>query len=39
MVESPDQVSTVRIPPEYADLALDFSKKKATQLEREKNNL
>ena len=31
-VESPDQVSTVRIPPEYADLALAFSKKKATQL-------
>ena len=31
-VESPDQVSTVRIPPEYANLALAFSKKKATQL-------
>ncbi|CDR00843.1 unnamed protein product [Oncorhynchus mykiss] len=31
-VESPDQVSTVRIPPEYADLALAFCKKKATQL-------
>jgi hypothetical protein len=32
MVESPDQVSTMRILPEYADLALAFSKKKATQL-------
>uniref|UniRef100_A0A674ED49 Gypsy retrotransposon integrase-like protein 1 n=1 Tax=Salmo trutta TaxID=8032 RepID=A0A674ED49_SALTR len=31
-VESPDQVSTVRIPPEYADLALAFCKNKATQL-------
>jgi hypothetical protein len=31
-VESPDQVSTERIPPEYADLALAFCKKKATQL-------
>ena len=31
-VESPDQVSTVHIPPEYADLALTFSKKKVTQL-------
>ena len=31
-MESPDQVSTVRIPPEYADLALTFCKKKATQL-------
>jgi hypothetical protein len=31
-VESPDQVSTLRIPLEYADLALAFSKKKATQL-------
>ena len=31
-VESPDQVSTVRIPPEYSDLALAFSKKRATQL-------
>ena len=32
MVESPDQVSTVHIPSEYADLALAFCKKKATQL-------
>ena len=32
MVESPDQVSTVCIPPEYADLALAFYKKKVTQL-------
>uniref|UniRef100_A0A4W5KT83 Retrotransposon gag domain-containing protein n=1 Tax=Hucho hucho TaxID=62062 RepID=A0A4W5KT83_9TELE len=32
MVESPDQVSTVRIPSEYANLALAFCKKKATQL-------
>jgi hypothetical protein len=32
MVESPGQVSTMRIPPEYANLALAFSKKKATQL-------
>uniref|UniRef100_A0A8K9WXZ9 CCHC-type domain-containing protein n=1 Tax=Oncorhynchus mykiss TaxID=8022 RepID=A0A8K9WXZ9_ONCMY len=31
-VESPDQVSTMRIPPEYADLAIAFSKKKATKL-------
>uniref|UniRef100_A0AAZ3SND0 CCHC-type domain-containing protein n=1 Tax=Oncorhynchus tshawytscha TaxID=74940 RepID=A0AAZ3SND0_ONCTS len=31
-VKSPDQVSTVRIPPEYAVLALAFCKKKATQL-------
>ena len=31
-VESPDQVSTLRIPAEYADLAIAFSKKKATQL-------
>lgn len=31
-MESPDQVSTVRIPPEYADLAHAFSKKKVTQL-------
>ena len=31
-VESPDQVSTMHIPPEYADLALAFSKRKATQL-------
>uniref|UniRef100_A0A4W5PKP0 Retrotransposon gag domain-containing protein n=1 Tax=Hucho hucho TaxID=62062 RepID=A0A4W5PKP0_9TELE len=31
-VESPDQVSTVRIPSEYADLALAFCKKRATQL-------
>uniref|UniRef100_A0A8K9UBG3 ribonuclease H n=1 Tax=Oncorhynchus mykiss TaxID=8022 RepID=A0A8K9UBG3_ONCMY len=31
-VESPDQVSTVRIPSEYADLAIAFSKRKATQL-------
>ena len=31
-VESPDQVSTVRIPPEYVDSALAFSKTKATQL-------
>jgi hypothetical protein len=29
-VESPDQVSTVCIPPEYADLAIAFCKKKAT---------
>ena len=32
MLESPDQVSTVYILPEYADLALAFSKKKVTQL-------
>ena len=32
MVESPDLVSNVRIPPDDADLALAFSKKKATQL-------
>jgi hypothetical protein len=32
MVESPDQVSTWHILPEYADLALAFSKKKMTQL-------
>jgi hypothetical protein len=31
-VESPDQVSTMCIPPEYADLALAFCKNKATQL-------
>ena len=31
-VESPDQVSAVRIPSEYADLAIAFCKKKATQL-------
>jgi hypothetical protein len=31
-VKSPDQVSTVRIPPEYAVLALAFCKKKAIQL-------
>uniref|UniRef100_A0A673Z7X0 Gypsy retrotransposon integrase-like protein 1 n=1 Tax=Salmo trutta TaxID=8032 RepID=A0A673Z7X0_SALTR len=31
-VESPDQVSTVHIPSEYADLAIAFSKTKATQL-------
>uniref|UniRef100_A0A4W5QCZ4 ribonuclease H n=1 Tax=Hucho hucho TaxID=62062 RepID=A0A4W5QCZ4_9TELE len=31
-VESPDQVSTVRIPSEYADLALAFCKKRATKL-------
>uniref|UniRef100_A0A8K9UP60 CCHC-type domain-containing protein n=1 Tax=Oncorhynchus mykiss TaxID=8022 RepID=A0A8K9UP60_ONCMY len=31
-VESPDQVSTMRIPAEYANLAMAFSKKKATQL-------
>jgi hypothetical protein len=31
-VESPDQVSIVRIPPEYANLALAFCKRKATQL-------
>ena len=31
-VESPDQVSTVRIPSEYADLALTFCKKRATKL-------
>jgi hypothetical protein len=31
-VESPDQVSTVRIPSEYADLAIAFCKKRATQL-------
>jgi hypothetical protein len=31
-VESPDQVSTMRIPTKYFDLALAFSKKKATQL-------
>jgi hypothetical protein len=31
-VESPDQVSIVRIHSEYADLALAFCKKKATQL-------
>ena len=30
-VENPDQVSTVRIPHEYSDLALAFSEKKATQ--------
>uniref|UniRef100_A0A4W5KD89 ribonuclease H n=1 Tax=Hucho hucho TaxID=62062 RepID=A0A4W5KD89_9TELE len=31
-VESPDQVSTVRIPSEYADLAIAFCKKRATKL-------
>uniref|UniRef100_A0A673W8Q5 Gypsy retrotransposon integrase-like protein 1 n=1 Tax=Salmo trutta TaxID=8032 RepID=A0A673W8Q5_SALTR len=31
-VESPDQVSPVRIPPEYADLAIAFCKKRATKL-------
>uniref|UniRef100_A0A674B569 Retrotransposon gag domain-containing protein n=1 Tax=Salmo trutta TaxID=8032 RepID=A0A674B569_SALTR len=31
-VESPNQVSTVHIPPEYADLAIAFCKRKATQL-------
>uniref|UniRef100_A0A8C7SC68 ribonuclease H n=1 Tax=Oncorhynchus mykiss TaxID=8022 RepID=A0A8C7SC68_ONCMY len=31
-VESPDQVSTVHIPSKYADLAIAFCKKKATQL-------
>jgi hypothetical protein len=31
-VESPDQVSTVRIPPEYADLALTFSKKEGDSI-------
>jgi hypothetical protein len=31
-VESPDQVSNVRIHSEYADLAIAFCKKKATQL-------
>jgi hypothetical protein len=31
-VESPNQVSTMHIPPEYADLALTFCKKKATKL-------
>ena len=31
-VVSPDQVSTVCIPPEYADLAIAFCKKKATKL-------
>ena len=30
-VESPDQVSTVRIPSEYADLAIAFCKKRATK--------
>jgi hypothetical protein len=28
----PDQVSTVRVPPKYDDLALAFSKRKAFQL-------
>ena len=32
LFRSPDQVSTVRIPAEYDDLAIVFSKKKATQL-------
>uniref|UniRef100_A0A4W5QMH6 Peptidase A2 domain-containing protein n=1 Tax=Hucho hucho TaxID=62062 RepID=A0A4W5QMH6_9TELE len=32
LVESPDQVSTVHIPSEYADLALAFCKKRATLL-------
>uniref|UniRef100_A0A4W5RN65 ribonuclease H n=1 Tax=Hucho hucho TaxID=62062 RepID=A0A4W5RN65_9TELE len=31
-VESPEQVSTVRIPSEYTDLALAFCKKRATKL-------
>ena len=31
-VESPDQGSSVCIPPEYADLAIAFSKEKATKL-------
>ena len=31
-VESPDQVSTVRIPTEYADLTFAFCKKRATKL-------
>ena len=31
-MESPDQVSTVRIPSEYADLALAFCKKRAIKL-------
>ncbi|KAJ8002315.1 hypothetical protein DPEC_G00178600 [Dallia pectoralis] len=31
-VESPDSVSSVRIPPEYSDLALVFSKQLATKL-------
>ncbi|KAJ8012753.1 hypothetical protein DPEC_G00046150 [Dallia pectoralis] len=31
-VESPDSVSTVRIPPEYSDLAVVFSKQLATKL-------
>ena len=31
-VESPDQVSIVRIASEYADLAIAFCKKRATQL-------
>uniref|UniRef100_A0A674EX84 ribonuclease H n=1 Tax=Salmo trutta TaxID=8032 RepID=A0A674EX84_SALTR len=31
-VESPDQVSTERIPSEYADLAIAFCKKRATRL-------
>jgi hypothetical protein len=31
-VESPDQVFTVHIPSEYADLALAFCKKRATKL-------
>ena len=30
-VESPDQVSTVRIPSEYADLAIAFCKKRPTK--------
>ena len=33
MVESPDQVSTVHIPTEYANLALAFCKKKVTKLQ------
>ncbi|KAK6298912.1 hypothetical protein J4Q44_G00304220 [Coregonus suidteri] len=32
MVESPDSTSTVRIPPEYLDLAQAFSKTQATKL-------
>ena len=31
-VKSPDQVSTLRIPSEYVDLALAFCKKRATKL-------
>ena len=32
MVESPDQVSTVPIPSEYANMAIAFCKKRTTQL-------